>query len=90
MLWICQLLEFILENNYRKVVILYSICEESSEVFATLGYLVYLEIFELHFCGLTRDLKRVITSRGDEEIQNLNTDDEDSDDDEDDNDDDFN
>ena len=86
-----QLLEFILEKNYRKEVILYSICEESSEVFATLGCLVYLEIFELHFCGLTRNLKREITSRGDKEIQNLNTfDGEDVDDDEDDNDDEFN
>ena len=83
-----ELLEFILENNYRKEVILYSICEESSEVFATLGYLVYLEIFELNFCGLSKDLKRNITSRGEKEaFKSLKTFDDEDDDDEDDEDD---
>ena len=34
-----------------------------AEIFAFLGYLVYLEILELRFCGLDQDLKRKIIAR---------------------------
>ena len=36
---------------------------EFAEIFAFLGYLVYLEILELRFCGLDQDLKRKIIAR---------------------------
>ena len=38
---------------------------EFAEIFAFLGYLVYLEILELRFCGLDQDLKRKIINRTD-------------------------
>ena len=40
---------------------------ESAEIFAFLGYLVYLEVLELKFCGLDHDLKRHIIYRNDYE-----------------------
>ena len=40
---------------------------EFAEIFAFLGYLVYLEILELRFCGLDQDLKRKIINRTDVE-----------------------
>ena len=36
---------------------------EFAEIFAFLGYLVYLEILELRFCGLDQDLRRKIIAR---------------------------
>ena len=38
---------------------------EFAEIFAFFGYLVYLEILELKFCGLDKDLKRKIIKRND-------------------------
>ena len=35
-----------------------------SEIVALLGYAVYLEIIELRFCDLDKDLKRKIIERG--------------------------
>ena len=40
---------------------------QSSEIIALLGYSVYLEIIELRFCGLDKDLKRKIIERGERE-----------------------
>ena len=40
---------------------------ELAEIFGLLGYLVYLEILELKFCGLDKNIKRRITSRNEDE-----------------------
>ena len=40
---------------------------EFAEIFAFLGYLVYLEIVELKFCGLDTNIKRRIINRNDDE-----------------------
>ena len=40
---------------------------ELAEIFGLLGYLVYLEILELKFCGLDKNLKRRICSRNEKE-----------------------
>ena len=40
---------------------------EFAEIFAFLGYLVYLEIIELKFCGLDTNIKRRIINRNDDE-----------------------
>ena len=37
---------------------------EMSEILSILGYAVYLEIIELRFCGLDKDLKKNIIERG--------------------------
>ena len=36
-----------------------------------MGYLIYLEIIELRFCGLNKNLKREISERGKNEIYNF-------------------
>ena len=40
---------------------------QSSEIVALLGYIIYLEIIELRFCGLDKDLRRNIIVRGERE-----------------------
>ena len=46
---------------------------EFAEIFAFFGYLVFLEIIELKFCGLDENLKRKINTRVDEEkIETMN------------------
>ena len=68
---VIQLITFIVEykDNYGVSIILHFLCEEFSEVFALLGYSVYLEIIELRFCGLTNDLRRRISIRAESELQ---------------------
>ena len=40
---------------------------QTSEIMALLGYIIYLEIIELRFCGLDKDLRRNIIIRGERE-----------------------
>ena len=40
---------------------------QASEIIALMGYAVYLEIIELNFCGLDKDLRRKIIERGQKE-----------------------
>ena len=58
---------------------------EFAEIFAFLGYLVYLEIIELKFCGLDTNIKRKIINRNDienkEAMNELNSINEDNDND---------
>ena len=80
---------FILVNldNYNNYISLSQfIILQISEITALLGYAVYLEIIELKFCNLDKDLKRNIIERGEREtimkpIENKNDDDENNDDD---------
>ena len=37
---------------------------ELAEILAIIGYAVYLEIIELRFCGLDKDIKKNIIKRG--------------------------
>ena len=46
---------------------------ELTEVLAVLGYLVYLEIFELNFCGLNENLRTKIIEKGENEFIELST-----------------
>ena len=68
---VIQLITFIKEykEEYDLPIIFQFLCEEFAEVFALLGYSVYLEIIELRFCELDSDLKRRISIRGDSEIR---------------------
>ena len=56
---------FNLNKNYKHYMTLTQlIILEMTEIIAILGYLVYLEIIELRFFGLDKDLKRNIIKRG--------------------------
>ena len=67
---VIQLITFIVEyNNDGLLVICLFLCEEFAEIFALMGYSVYLEIIELHFCELDQNLKRKIIDRGDIELR---------------------
>ena len=73
---VIQLISFIGEykDDDEFLILLHFLCQEFAEIFALIGYLVYLEIIELGFCGLKKDLRRIITERGDNEIYlSLNT-----------------
>ena len=75
---VIQLLEFIFVN---KNFFLHFLCVESAEIFALLGYSVYLEVIELNFCGFSNNLKRMISLRGELDFRSSIYDDSNSDDD---------
>ena len=96
---VIQLITFIVENKNDDGILILGqfLCEEFAEIFALLGYSIYLEIIELHFCELDKNLKRNIITRGDIELKeiidignNTYNDDEDEEDDEDKDGDDYN
>ncbi len=68
---VIQLITFIKEykEEYDLPIIFQFLCEEFAEVFALLGYSVYLEIIELRFCGLDSDLRIRISNRADIELR---------------------
>ena len=68
---VIQLITFIEEysEEYGLPIIFQFLCEELAEVFALLGYSVYLEIIELRFCGLDSDLRIRISNRADIELR---------------------
>ena len=70
-LYFClQRFVFILVNsdNYKYYISLTQfIILQISEITALLGYAIYLEIIELKFCNLDKDLKRNIIERGETE-----------------------
>ena len=47
------------------------IADESGDIFSIIGFLIYLEILELHFCKLDYDLSDNITNRANKEIKEL-------------------
>ena len=59
---------FVNLNNFNNYITLEQFfILQTSEISALLGYSVYLEIIELKFCGLNKDLKRKIIERGERE-----------------------
>ena len=63
---IIQLITFLVENKIDYGISIFSqfLFEKFAEIFSLLGYSVYLEIIELHFCELDKNLKRKIIVRG--------------------------
>ena len=49
------------------------IFSELSEILAIFGYIFYLEILELNFCGLSDNIKKSITLKGEDEFTRTNT-----------------
>ena len=56
------LLSFII--NFKENDIIKSILNLLADFFAFIGYLIYVEIIELRFCGLDRNLRKAISERG--------------------------
>ena len=46
--------------------------DESGDIFSIIGFLIYLEIIQMHFCNLDYNLTNNIIDRGNEEIKELN------------------
>ena len=67
-----RLISFLLFDFY----LIQFIIQEIAEIFAILGYSVYLEIIELRFLGLDDNLKKNIIKRGTKEVINISTVDE--------------
>ena len=54
------------ENKLQKFLL-----DEFGDFFSIIGFLIYLEIIELHFCNLDYNLKNNIIKRSNTEIQEL-------------------
>ena len=52
------------------------ILDFSGDILSILGFLIYLEIIELNFCGLNLNLRREIIKRGMNELSAIDNDDE--------------
>ena len=66
-----ELISFIINYSGDVLNIIHFILAESSEFFAILGYMIYLEILELNFCGLSKNLKQIIIEKGEYEFKRL-------------------
>ena len=62
---------FNLPTNGPKIA--HFIMAEFSEIFAFFGYMVYLEILELNFCGLSDNVRRRLMKKGEIEVNKINT-----------------
>ena len=60
--------------NIKKELFVYFILTEIAEVIAIFGYIIYLEIIELNFCGLSDNLKRKIMVKAEKDFDKLNND----------------
>ena len=61
---------FNIENDYLLNFIFYEI----AEFVCIFGYMIHLEIIELNFCGLSDNIKRKISIKGEKEFNKLNQD----------------
>ena len=68
---IIKLINFLSINTSNTNKIIQFLITEFEEVFAFLGYMVYLEILELNFCGLNEKLKSKLVEKGDIEFKLL-------------------
>ena len=68
---ITELISFVSNVSSDGLKIAHFLIAEFSEVFAFLGYMIYLEILELNFCGLSDNVKRNIRSKGENEFNQL-------------------
>ena len=68
---ITELITFLLNLTNDGVKITHFLITEFTEIFSFLGYLVYLEILELNFCGLNENLKRKHIEIGEKEFLKL-------------------
>ena len=65
------IITFLLNLSNDGLKIIHFLITEFTEIFAFLGYIVYLEILELNFCGLNENIKRKIMEKGENEFKIL-------------------
>ena len=68
---ITELIYFLPNASRDGLKIAHFLIAEFSEVFAFLGYMVYLEILELNFCGFNDNIKRRLVEKGEKEFKNI-------------------
>ena len=68
---VAELIYYIVNISGEYLVVIHFILTEFAECFAFLGYIIYLEILELNFCGLNDNIKEVIKEKGDDEFRRL-------------------
>ena len=68
---ISELISFLLNLSSEGLAIIQFILAELSEFFAISGYMIYLEILELNFCGLNENLRKRIIEKGEKEFKQL-------------------
>ena len=69
--FIAELIIFMLNISSDGLKIVHFVITELTEIFAFLGFMVYLEIIELNFCGLNENIKRRIMEKGEREFRTL-------------------
>ena len=67
-----KIILFILDEE--KKYLTYFLLSEISEIVAFFGYIIYLEIIELNFCGLNENIRRNIMVKGEKEFIEMNED----------------
>ena len=70
---ISEFIYFMLNISYDRLIILHFILTELAEIWTSLGLMVYLEIIELNFCGLSDKLKKYIMKTGEDEFKLLSS-----------------
>ena len=70
---ISEFIYFMLNISYDGLIILHFILTELAEIWTSLGLMVYIEIIELNFCGLSDKLKKYIMKTGEDEFKLLSS-----------------
>ena len=60
---------FFIKKKFDSLSIKKFIFSESSEIFELLAFLIYLELIELRFCGLNKNIRKNIEKRAEIEIE---------------------
>ena len=71
---ITELITFLLNITEDTLKNAHFLIAEFSEAFAFLSYMVYLEMIELHFCGLDNNIKKKIIAKGEHEFRTASSD----------------
>ena len=69
---ITKLITFLFNISNDRLKIAHFLIAFLAEFLSALGYLVYLEIIELNFCGLNKYIKRRLMQKGEREFNKLN------------------
>ena len=69
--FITQLINFCFNSSSDGLKLAHFIITEFSEIIASLGYMVYLEILELNFCGLSDNIEETLSKKADIEFKKL-------------------
>ena len=69
--FITELIFFLFNLSSDRLKIFHFFIVQFSEIFAFLGYMVYLEILELNCCGLSDNIEKILVKKGDMEFRKL-------------------